>query len=90
MENLRKGFSMSNIRIRNMFLLVTALTVMFLLACGDTVVENSADESFSSISPPSVKEAPSTSEPTSTPEPISLSGEVKQQHNLSNYKRSYG
>ena len=36
MENLRKGFSMSNMRIRNMFLLVTALSVMFFLACGQS------------------------------------------------------
>ena len=35
---------MSNMRIRNMFLLVTALAVMFLLACGETVVEDSEDE----------------------------------------------
>ena len=42
--NVQKDFSMSNMRIRNMFLLVTALAVMFLLACGETVAEDSADE----------------------------------------------
>ena len=72
---------MSFIRIRKSFYFVTALAVMFLIACGETVVEDSADESISSVSPSSVKEAPSTSEPTSTPEPtpepISLSGEGK-------------
>ena len=35
---------MNTLLIRNMFLLVTALAVMFLLACGETVVEDSADE----------------------------------------------
>ena len=35
---------MNTLLIRNMFLLVTALAVMFLLACGETVVEDSEDE----------------------------------------------
>ena len=35
---------MNTLLIRNMFLLVTALAVMFLLACGETVAEDSADE----------------------------------------------
>ena len=48
MYNVQKDFSMSNMRIRNMFLLVTALAVMFLLACGsdEPTVSNDEIEKF--------------------------------------------
>ena len=35
---------MSNMRIRNMFLLVTALAVMFLLACGSSEYDKAIDD----------------------------------------------
>ena len=46
MYNGLKDFSMSNMRIRNMFLLVTALAVMFLLASGQSDEEIDSKESI--------------------------------------------
>ena len=59
---------MSNMRIRNMFFLVTALAVMFLLACGqsdeeiDALVEAKVTEMLANIPEP-------TPVPTATPVP---------------------
>ena len=58
---------MSNMRIRNMFLLVTALAVMFLLGCGTDLEKEETIESTPSSLAESVPESVSISEPTQEP-----------------------